>query len=298
MLNIEKILKDYAIPYDTTINPGWINVSCPFCRPRDTGTHLGINPNGEYANCWKCGGHRLDKTFMRLLRIDDESYQDFIAPYMTDLVIRAQLNKKVPKAKNVDLPGDDLNKMERQYLRGRGFDPDFLAKKYGVQGGGIAGDWAYRIIIPIFLNHKVVSFTARDITGKQKLRYRTLSIEQSVVDPKTIFYNLDNVRGKRVCVIEGPTDVWRMGDGFICSLGTSMTQAQIKYLAQYFEEVIFMFDPEEQAQAKARKYAEMLASIGRVDTWIADMEHDCDPGDLTDEQAGKLRRELGFDEGR
>jgi hypothetical protein len=195
------------------------------------------------------------------------------------------------------LPGDELNFAEKAYLSGRGFDPDYLVRKYKIQGGGIAGRWKYRIIIPIFFNGQVVSFTARDITGKQDPRYKNLSIEESVVDPKTIFYNIDNARGSTVCLLEGPADVWRMGNDFICSFGTSMEEAQIKFLSRNFKEVLIMFDPEPLAQQKARKYAEALSVIGGLSTYLIDMEYECDPGDLSDDQARRLRRDLGFGEG-
>lgn len=294
MLDILKILKRYQIPYDTSVNPGWVNVSCPFCHPGDTGFHGGFNLSGEYFHCWRCGGFSIEWALKRLLRLEHQAYLQLIEEFSTDIQLRVRLNRKKAQAKSLTLPGEELNPGERKYLKKRGFDPDFLTTKYGVQGGGIAGKWKYRIIIPIFLNQQAVSFTARDITGESDMRYKTLSIEESVVDPKTIFYNSDNCRGSMVGILEGPTDVWRMGDGFMCSFGTSMEEAQIRFIAQNFKEAFFMFDPEPEAQRKARKYAESLSVIGGVSVSIVDMEYACDPGDLTELQALKLRRELGM----
>jgi hypothetical protein len=291
MLNIEQILKDYGIYYDSSVNPGWLNINCPFCR--DSGKHLGLNLSGEYSHCWKCGGHRLEKVFQAVLHLTPQAYQELIGIYNIEYAVRTRLNRKQPKAVTLELPGNDLNPTEKRYLQKRGFNPDFLAEKYGLRGGGIVGRWKFRIIIPVLVNKQPVSFTSRDITGKQQERYKNLPVEESVIDPKTIFYNVDNANGKRVCVVEGPTDTWRMGDGFICSLGTSVTPSQINFLSRYYEEIFLMFDPEPEAQKKAQKYAEGLAVIGKS-VWKIDIEHDCDPGDLTDEQAEQLRRELGF----
>ncbi len=115
------------------------------------------------------------------------------------------------------------------------------------------------------------------------------------MDPKSVLYNLDNATGRRVCLVEGPADVWRMGDGFVCSFGTDVTQAQVRLLSRY-KEVFIMFDPEPEARIKARKVAEELSILGGgTDVWLVDMEeYRCDPGDLTEEQAQKLRRELGI----
>jgi transposase-like protein len=87
MIDILRILKDYSISHDTNVNPGWVNVNCPFCHPKDTGHHGGFKLDGEYYNCWKCGGHRLDSTLMRLLRLDYSAYQEFIGQYSTEMMI-------------------------------------------------------------------------------------------------------------------------------------------------------------------------------------------------------------------
>ena len=52
-------------------------------------------------------------------------------------------------------------------------------------------------------------------------------MEKSVVNYKDILYNMDRVQGEKVVVVEGITDVWRMGDGFVASFGTTLTSAQI-----------------------------------------------------------------------
>lgn len=292
MLDLIRIFRDTGIPYDSTINAGWINVRCPFCG--DSGLHLGFRMDGEYCNCWRCGGHGTLPTLKKMLNLSSRSFYDFLADYEAESQLRLRLNKKTPKAKKLVLPGGELNTRERRYLEKRGFDPDLLVEKYRIQGGGIVGKWSYRILIPLFLNNQLVSWTARDITGKSDLRYLTLPIEESVVDPKTIFYNCDNSRGKRVAIVEGPTDVWRMGDGFICSFGTSVTQVQINFLARNYREVFLVFDPEPIAQERARHYAESLAVIGGIDVWIIDTELDSDPGDMSEKHVRKLRRELGL----
>jgi hypothetical protein len=294
MINIQAILKDYSITFDPNVNPGWLNICCPFCH-HDAGYHGGFNLAGEYFHCWKCGGHSLRSTLKLLLHLDSRSYEQFILQYSTDIAIRARLNKKIPKAKKIELPGKpELTKLERKYLKSRGFNPDFLIEKYGICSGGTAGKWKYRIIIPIFLNGRIVSFTSRTIIKDKKPRYLTLPIEESVIDPKSLFYNIDNAKSERVCVVEGPTDVWRMGDDFICSLGTSMVEAQIQFLARTYKEVLYMFDSEPEAQRNALKYAERLSVIGGVDVTIIDTESKADPGSFTDKHAKLLRRKLGF----
>jgi DNA primase len=292
MIDIHRLLVDFKIPLDTRVNPGWINVHCPFCR-RDEGFHGGFPESGDYFHCWKCGGHYIDLTIQKLLHISRKEYNEIIPQYSAEVLLRAKLNKKKPKAQKIEMPGEDLNKAERKYLKDRRFDPDFLVQKYGIRGGGIVGEWKFRILIPMYMNHQLISFTGRDITGQQKQRYKNLEIEKSVMDPKTIVFNWDNAPGPKVGIVEGPMDVFRMGDDFICTFGTSVTSAQIGRIAEKYKEVYFLFDPEEDAQKKAQKNAELLSSLG-VEAWVVDIENDCDPGDLSEYEVERLRSEMGF----
>ena len=192
--------------------------------------------------------------------------------------------------------------MERKYLRERNFNPKLLHNKYKVVGGGITGDWKYRIIIPLIINGKIISWTGRSILEKSKLkelnipRYKNLSIEESVINPKECLFNLDHAKNKTVVLTEGAFDVMRLGDDFICSFGTSLTQSQIKELKMRYEKIFIMFDNEPEAQEKAKKYGMMLSSVG-VDVEIVDAYSDFnknDGGELNDEEVKIIRKELGF----
>lgn len=212
------------------------------------------------------------------------------------------LNKKQAKATKLTLPTDTFTPAERKYLKERNFSPKLLHEKYKIVGGGITGSWKYRIIIPLVLNGKIVSWTARTILSKQQQqklkipRYKNLSIEQSVVDPKSVLYNLDHCEDKIAVLTEGAFDVIRMGDGFFCSFGTELTQSQISMIKQRFEKVFIMFDNEEEAQAKARKFGLQIASIG-VEVELVDCYGDFnknDAGELNEKEVQIIRHELGL----
>ena len=289
MIDIERLFADFSVPISLTVNAGWLNTNCPYCA--DTKNHLGFKIGEDYCNCWKCGSHNLEHTLKRILKLNSSEMINVLQQYRTEDILRSMLNKKTPKSKKLEFPEDKLNSRERKYLRGRGFNPDFLEQKYLLRSGGIVGDFSYRIIIPLILNGQLVSWTGRDITDNSELRYRTLEIEKSVVDPKTVLFNLDNAKNSMVVVVEGPFDVLRMGDDFVCSFGTSMTEAQINLLAKRYKQIIFLFDPEEAAQKKAKRYAQQLASLGRsVD--VVDSEMGKDPGDFSGAEVSHLRREL------
>lgn len=300
-MNFQKLFEDYKIDYSLKTNRGWVNTKCIYCG--GSSYKLGFNPTEDYCTCFACGLHNLKETLSKILSVPKKDIDDVIEQYKTRTIILNKLNdKKTTAVKNLVLPTDTFTPIERKYLKSRNFNPSYLHKKYNVVGGGIVGDWKYRIIIPVIINGKIVSWTGRSILEKSKLkelnipRYKNLSIEESVINPKECLFNLDHAKNKTVVLTEGAFDVMRLGDDFICTFGTSLTQSQIKELKMRYEKIFIMFDNEPEAQKKAKKYGMMLSSVG-VDVEIVDAYSDFnknDGGELNDEEVKIIRKELGF----
>ena len=301
MMDYRRLFNDYGIPYSDKVNRGWINVTCPFCD--DKTFNGGFNESYDYYHCWKCGGHPHILALSKVLHLARDVIEELVEAYQgRSLMLNALNERKIASATHLDLPTDTFTLPERKYLLKRDFDPDYLHEKYKVVGGGLTGAWSYRIIIPLILNGRIVSWTARSILSKEKQkeldipRYKNLSIEQSVVDPKSTLYNLDNARGRTVVLTEGAFDVMRLGDGFVSSFGTELTQEQLRQLRERFDKVYIMFDNEKKAQEKARKSGMQLMSMG-LDVEIIDAYSDYDKNDgaeLTDSEVSTIRRELGL----
>lgn len=301
-MNFEKLFNDYHIEYNNRINRGWTNVHCPYCIEVSGTFHGGFNDAGNYYHCWKCGGHDFENTLSLVTRIPKSQIKDLIEQYQGRSRILKRLNKRESKVDKIELPTDTFTKAERKYLKSRNFNPKLLHEKYGIVGGGISGPWKYRIIIPLILNGKIVSWTGRSILPKEKLkelnisRYKNLSIEQSVIDPKSILYNLDNCKNDVAVLTEGAFDVIRLGNDFFCSFGTELTQSQISMIKERFRKVFIMFDNEIEAQEKARKFGLQIASMG-VEVEIVDAYSDFnknDGGELSQEEVNQIRKELGL----
>ena len=297
-MNFEKLFTDYKINYNSRVNRGWTNVTCPFCD--DKTFNGGFNNAGDYFHCWKCGGHDFKQALARTVNIPFNEVNTLIEQYAGRNSVLNALNKKQAKATKLILPTNTFTQAERKYLKQRNFSPKLLHQKYKIVGGGITGVWKYRIIIPLILNGKIVSWTGRSILSKQQQkelkipRYKNLSIEQSVIDPKSILYNLDNCEKKVGVLTKGAFDVMRLGDGFFCSFGTELTQAQIMEIKNRFSKVFIMFDNEVEAQSKARKFGLQIASMG-VDVEIVDAYGDFnknDGGELTESEVQIIRKEL------
>lgn len=299
MVDWKKLFEDMKVPQRRT--KGWSSVCCPFCRnPIDTHFNGGFCDKSLAFNCWRCGKHYWVEALSLVLNMSPFQARKVAETY--GIIKKDSQDKSVSNdKKELVLPGSEiLNHAEYSYLRNRGFNIHYLQKKYGIRGGGIAGDWSYRIIIPIFFEGKLVSWTGRSILDRETIdrlripRYKNLSIEQSLVNPKEIMFNCDNSRGDAVILVEGPFDVLRMGDDCICSLGTSVTPSQKLFLQKRYKKVFIAFDNEEAAQEKGRKLAEDLNLLGveveRVN--ICKDYNKNDPGELIQSEVNEIKKEL------
>lgn len=304
MFDALRFAQDHRLAASHGSDP-WIQVACPWCGSQSSkgGEKLygGINTVTEAFNCWRCGSHSLI-SLMWAVGVKDPKAT--IWEYRHGFTDGATGGRS--HAQELALPEcGPMVWAHRNYLRGRGFDPDELAMLYGLKGTGQGClfatksrpepiNLAWRILIPM-RNEKgyTVSWQARDITGRSKLRYIGCPDVDALASYKTMLYGAEFARRDVVGVVEGVVDMWRMGPGFVATLGTGVTPEQVKQLAQWGR-VVVCFDSEPQAQRHAREIAGNLASLGvRCD--IVDLELGSrDPGDLTPQEAGEMRRELGF----
>jgi hypothetical protein len=119
-----------------------------------------------------------------------------------------------------------------------------------------------------------------------------LSVEQSMVNPKFVLFNENHVKGKVVCVSEGPFDALNMGSPFVATLGTQTTEAQARKITNY--KAYIVFDPEPEAQVRAKKLAEKVASLGgHVE--VIDIGGEHDPGSIDKKEVEYIRKELDLD---
>lgn len=290
-IDIASLLGDQGIQYSNqgkSSSSGWVNISCPLCG--DSGDHGGFNIAGGYYHCWKCGGHELSYVLKQLLRVSYKEVRSLIFEYSGRSSVLSSLNESRHRISRVELPGGPLKSIHKKYLRSRGFDPELIENKYKVQGVGPAGDYKFRLIIPIIYQGEVMSFLGRDVTNKQKLRYRNLPESESRISPKKLLYGIDDCTDFWIGVVEGVFDQWRMGVNFCATLGTSLKEDQIKLLSQY-EKIVFLFDPGRKAQKKAFEYAARLAALGKQ-AYVIDPEGNKDPAEMSERRAGRLRKRI------
>jgi len=289
--NIPELLSDNGI--DSTSEghnsaEGWIQYKCPFCG--DTSDHLGYSLDGSAFNCWRCGKHGLKETLKELLNTTESKIDFLLSQYRSRpaLVSKREKNKRPTE---IQLPSysKKLTSLHRNYLWRREFDPDEIIKKYQVKGTANLGKYKFRIIIPIFHNGVLVSYIGRDITGKSKLRYKACTKENEVRPHKHCLYGLEHTMNDCVVIVEGITDMWRLGAGAVAQFGLIQSIEQLKLLKNFKRRFIFL-DSGNNESKRAKELASAL-SIFKGENIIVDIDEG-DPDSLSDKEAKDLMKTL------
>lgn len=286
---------EFRIPYtldSPNVSRGWVGLKCPFCGDRSD--HMGFNLSVGCFSCWKCGKKGTIDTISRLLNVPKIDATRIYAQYLVRKSISNPDTGKPRRkgnASQIILPMAEFTKLERAYLKKRWLWD--VWEQYDLRSGGITGEWAFRIVIPIKLNGVIVSATGRYIVdGTDALRYKSLSTEREVVHHKHTFLNIDSCEDT-VIVVEGPIDAIRGGPSFVSGFGMVLTEEQLGVLSK-FSHIIFMFDNEDAAQEQAKKYGMILSQISNAVVEVARLDGGYkDLGEMPPEEVEKVRKEIG-----
>ena len=297
MLDFLALAEEYRIP---TLSEGhhhcvqgWIQTHCPGCSV-GYGWHLGWNIAKGYFSCWRCGKRKTNDVLRSLLPSVPlgELYRRFLSGRRAAPV---PVVRRRGAAARVVYPPDTgpLRLSQRAYIIGRGFDPDEIQSMWDVKGvGPCGGIWAYRILMPIHdSDGRVVSYTARAIAEEAQPRYRNLSIEKSVLNPKLMLYGEHLVSGDHVVVVEGPIDAWRVGPGAVALMGAVWVPEQVETLRSFKRITLIPDNDVEGTGLDAMK--RLAAWLGSGDSEIELVTGlDSDPGAMSDEEVAELKEHL------
>lgn len=278
---------------------GWIGLQCPFCE--DDSNHLGIRLKDNLCRCWKCGGKNLVEVIREVLNVtwkeakniatnissSKDEYQVRLRPEIEDFK-HEYPTIRLPKEASTSFP-----RMHLAYLKTRGFGVKTI-KKYKLHAVYTIGPYKFRIIIPIICNKKIVSFTSRDVTGESSLKYLGAS-QKKYSNPKDFVYNLDSVDvGGEAILVEGPIDVWKLGDKAISFFGTSATANQTMHLyKKKIKRLYILMDNDFAGKKSATTLARALFPFVK-EVNVVRLKNNNDPGELQREEAEILMRRLGL----
>lgn len=274
------------------ISPGWVGVyDCPYCGDRST--HLGFKISTGNFSCFVCKAKGWVYDYLeRALGLSRQQAKEMCRGYFTGAPSDS-VRLDTPRPSALALPPGatkDFPDFFLDYMASRNYGPEII-QRYDLYSGGYSGPFRYRLIIPVYQRERLVNYLGRDVTGNLESRYRNCKNALAVTHSKSCVYNLDQA-GKKVIICEGPTDVWRMGSGAICTLGTTFTNDQIRLIKDAgVTHATVLFDPGPQSQALANALAGSLDMMG-LEAMVYRMEGDKDPGELDDDTAFLIRKEI------
>jgi len=293
--DIKKYLESRKIEYylegRKNVTRGWININCPFPNCDDPSWHCGINLKSKLYNCYICGSKGSPERLV--VAIEQCSYRKAIETIDSFPEDPEQASeKKTIRTKKVILP--DYEKIFHQkhfkYLSDRNFNAEKIINKYNLKSVYNIGDYKFRIIIPYYYNKEIVTFNTRDITNKSDYKYLFCDEERSIIPIKQTLYNIDTVKDKCI-IVEGPSDVWRMGNGTVGTSGKMFTKEQLLMLkrkkVKHYLVLYDSDDVDDYGKSIGKKLANQLSILAsKVDLIELDSG---DPADLNQREAKEIR---------
>ena len=262
---------------------GWVQLDCPLCGKGSNKWHLGYKLDGRYFSCWRCGRLPLGETLAEITGLSvRECLRMVLGETTPEAYQKSLISGKLTLPKNLG----PLLPAHRKYLHHRGFNPDEITKLWELQGIGVSSKLAWRLFIPILNNGKLVSWTTRSISDTTPARYINAPVEHEAVSMKVLLYGSQYPRHS-VIVVEGPTDVWKIGPGSVATMGIGFTRAQLLAISRYPSRCI-CFDSEPDAQKRAQMLCQALEVFDGETTNVVLAAKD--PGSASPRELRKLRK--------
>ncbi len=250
-MTFPEILDELGIPTSREghhVTANWIGIDCTRCSPGSGKWKAGWTPGMRSASCWTCGRLPLAELLVESAGIGWDRAKKLLAG-MDDEDVPA---RERTVGKLVIPPGvGPMMKVHRDYLRGRGFDPDVLVSLWNVQGIGLAAKLAWRLFIPITYLGMVVSWTTRAINDSGGRKYVNAGQHEESMRAKDLLFGEDFLRHAAV-VCEGQLDAMRIGPGAVATMGVGFTRNQVLRISKRPLRVM-IFDSEPAAQDREVK---------------------------------------------
>lgn len=304
-MDITELLEEYGIEYwlsGKNVGKGWIGIKCPFCE--DPSNHLGINLKSLAVTCWLCGRHSLVNVIMGVLTVDFKEAKNILKDLegSTTYLPLSEKPPKEPHHARVVLPPESSTifpNLHYNYLKSRGLLPKKTIKKYDLRACHTTGPYKFRIIIPIYMKNHLVYFTSRTIMPKIKPKYKNAPLDICITNPKGIIYNYDSlIKGCDAFAVEGPIDVWKLGDGAFSTIGSEITTIQLTLLLKKEIRILYIISDKDFAGRRwSQKIGRALGPICKR-AEIITLENKKDAGELSLTEVIQLKKSIGFKHGR
>lgn len=323
------------VPYVTqgpNTASGNISIKCPFCGEADHSEHMGLSldVHNPVWGCWRNKMHRSKDPALLVARIMGWSLEqavNFIGTQREnpDDFARAvenlsghSLQPPKERPKQLEMPSE-FRKFNGQYphaeqrfleylINKRGFSRGFalsgIIKNFGLRYA-VAGDYAGRIIIPVFFGGKLTAWTARSVSDLAVVRYKSLEDENSVVNIKDSLLRRKGIEfsphEKTLVLVEGPFDAIKLdcyGSAFgiypMALFGMIVSDAQMALLLKIgkkYKRIAVLLDSavaveRDTLASQLREYLGDKVVSAKLPNGVKD------PGDLNKHQVEKLAKNL------
>ena len=294
-------------PRPVITHPGeYYAVCCPFCN--DTRFRCYINhtygrddelgrPQTHLATCYNAG--------CPLASGDSATYQK-LEEMLTGYHLFELRKAILQEGKSVDVdkirstwPGKvtRIDKLPHHheshiYLAGRGFDPEQIGRFYNVHWCTQADRFICqdRLIIPIYHNKKMVGWQARAAYDCDwKMSYVPKYYNSPGTPLRHILYNFGNsVQYRTGVIVEGVTDVWRLGPQAVGTLGGTFSIQQQSLFARGFKGYggVYLPDPDVILKSEPKLIEKITQMILDMNSKLnsgfckVDLPEETDPGSL------------------
>jgi hypothetical protein len=324
--NWRSFLKSHNIvfvEFGSNVAKGHINIKCPFCGSSDPSHHMGLDESTGYWGCWRSKAHR-GKSPVRLImqltgcssqaaleitgRGKEVNYSDFdraVSMLKEEPVVESKKQSTLrmpPSFRKITNSG--YGPKFKNYLMERGFDSGDLGDviaEYNLRYT-MVGAWAHRLIIPVYTNKGLVTWTSRSILPDEKVRYKSLSHKreeegltalENIKDTLFHYPELKRTGGRILFITEGPFDAMKLDFYGVskdvratCLYSTTISEKQrwlIHDLAQDFDEVKVCLDTKELVSNFI--LVEALSDLNV--SWFP-LDDVADPGELSPHQVLRL----------
>ena len=280
------------------ISSNCVGVCCPFCG--DDGYHCGVFRDYKNFTCWKCS--RVGSLWLLLRElVSGLTYDEYLRMVSSPktlpgtvagrvAAIFAKQPEQTVSAAPVEVvpPGEEIWPNTAKFFPGL---LPFLRRRNITLGAcarysaryQTAGQYAARMIIPVYNEDVCVGFQARDVTDTADTKY----LIPPGVKLNNYLYNFDYCSNGYVFFVEGPLDVWRMGPGSVCTFGTHVTDNQMRLLSTKpnIKHAVLLWDSD--AYWKARVAAEKMSHLFD-DITIVKLPDGSDPDSLGQDETYRL----------
>jgi hypothetical protein len=263
-----------------------VECPCPWCGAEEHGRHMSISLSGKGYKCWlrplEHRGKSVPKLIQALLGCSwGEAFSlagvESRGPSLAEMEFMAKARELLGGEKRVT-PVEELRYLKEfrplvpegsgryfveHMVSERGYEIDELydlQRWYQLQCA-ISGYFKYRIIIPIYMNDNLVTWTGRSIKRNADIRYLTLSAKPTKAElplaPMSIdktLWNYDALKkgGEDLYICEGPFDALRIdyvghsrGIRATCVFKKQISASQVTLLdniSHLFRRIYLLFD--------------------------------------------------------